>query len=154
SVSLVFEDVEHIPQIFSDEGKVSQILRNFISNAVKFTENGEVGVAGGLEGETDVVFSVSDTGIGIAPENLDLIFQDFAQVDSPIQRRVKGTGLGLPLSTKLAVLVNGEVQVRSQLGAGSAFALRMPLRYRAAAVAQQMATRSAWVPGEGKLAVL
>ncbi|HEX4595885.1 MAG TPA: ATP-binding protein, partial [Bryobacteraceae bacterium] len=88
SVSLVFEDVNQIPQIFSDEGKVSQILRNFISNALKFTESGEVRVSAALAGEKDVAFSVSDTGIGIAPENLDLIFQDFAQVDSPIQRRV------------------------------------------------------------------
>ena len=82
-----------------DEGKVSQILRNFISNALKFTESGEVRVSAALEGESRTcVFYVSDTGIGIAPENLDLIFQDFAQVDGPIQRRVKGTGLGLPLS--------------------------------------------------------
>ena len=96
SVELIFEEVDHLPPVYSDEGKISQILRNFISNALKFTEKGEVRVSAKAAG-SDVVFSVSDTGIGIAPENLDLIFQDFAQVDSPIQRRVKGTGLGLPL---------------------------------------------------------
>jgi signal transduction histidine kinase/CheY-like chemotaxis protein len=128
SVELVFEDVDHIPAIYSDEGKISQILRNFISNALKFTERGEVRVSAATAG-SDVIFSVSDTGIGIAPENLDLIFQDFAQVDSPIQRRVKGTGLGLPLSKKLAGLLGGDVQVQSQLGSGSTFTVQIPLRY-------------------------
>jgi signal transduction histidine kinase/CheY-like chemotaxis protein len=154
SVALVFEDISHIPQIYSDEGKVSQILRNFISNALKFTESGEVRVSAALEGETSVVFSVSDTGIGIAPENIDLIFQDFAQVDGPIQKRVKGTGLGLPLSKKLATLLNGEVRVRSQLGAGSKFMLKMPLRYRDETPVQRVAPQPEWALESGKLPVL
>jgi signal transduction histidine kinase/DNA-binding response OmpR family regulator len=153
SVALVFDDVAHIPQIFSDEGKVSQILRNFISNALKFTESGEVRVSAAMAGETDVLFSVSDTGIGIAPENLDLIFQDFAQVDSPIQRRVKGTGLGLPLSKKLATLLYGEVRVESQLGVGSTFTLRIPIRYKEAA-SHEVLQEPEWVPESGKLPVL
>jgi signal transduction histidine kinase/DNA-binding response OmpR family regulator len=128
SVDLVFEDVEQIPAMFSDEGKISQILRNFISNALKFTERGEVRVSASLAGN-DVVFSVADTGIGIAPEDQQRIFQDFAQVDSPIQRKVKGTGLGLPLSQKLATLLGGEVRVQSQLGIGSTFTVELPLRY-------------------------
>ncbi len=130
SVDLIFEDVSHLPRIFSDEGKISQILRNFISNALKFTERGEVRISASLTDESHVTFTVSDTGIGIAPENLGLIFQDFAQVDSPIQRRVKGTGLGLPLSKKLAALLQGEVLVTSQLGAGSTFTLRLPVNYK------------------------
>lgn len=154
SVSLVFDDVTSVPQIFSDEGKVSQILRNFISNALKFTESGEVRVSAALAGDNEVVFSVSDTGIGIAPENLDLIFQDFAQVDSPIQRRVKGTGLGLPLSKKLATLLNGQVWVQSRLGVGSTFSLKMPLRYQLATTAQVLEPQSEWVPESGKLPVL
>jgi signal transduction histidine kinase/DNA-binding response OmpR family regulator len=153
SVALVFDDVMHIPQIFSDEGKVSQILRNFISNALKFTESGEVRVSAAMAGEAEVLFSVSDTGIGIAPENLDLIFQDFAQVDSPIQRRVKGTGLGLPLSKKLATLLYGEVRVQSQLGVGSTFTLRIPVRYQEA-ITQQVLPQPEWVPESGKLPVL
>ena len=153
SVTLIFEDVDHIPQIYSDEGKVSQILRNFISNALKFTESGEVRVSAGLAGETEVVFSVSDTGIGIAPQNLDLIFQDFAQVDGPIQRRVKGTGLGLPLSKKLATLLNGEVRVQSQLGAGSTFTLEIPLRY-SDPPAGTVPSQPDWVPESGQLPVL
>src|SRR5579862_3233223 len=153
SVSLVFDDVTSIPQIFSDEGKVSQILRNFISNALKFTESGEVRVSAALAGENEVVFSVSDTGIGIAPENLDLIFQDFAQVDSPIQRRVKGTGLGLPLSKKLATVLGGEVKVKSELGMGSTFTLRIPLRYRDFAE-EHLLPVVAWMPESSKLPVL
>src|ERR1700678_3226516 len=129
AVDLVFEDVDQIPVMFSDEGKISQILRNFISNALKFTERGEVRVSAGLADEDDVVFRVTDTGIGIAPEDQQRIFQDFAQVDHPIQRRVKGTGLGLPLSQKLAKLLGGEVQVESRLGEGSIFSVHLPLKY-------------------------
>jgi signal transduction histidine kinase/CheY-like chemotaxis protein len=129
SVDLVFEDVDHIPAMFSDEGKISQILRNFISNALKFTERGEVRVSASLAGNNDVIFSVADTGIGIAPEDQHRIFQDFAQVDNPIQRRVKGTGLGLPLSKKLATLLNGEVRVESQPGIGSTFTVQIPLLF-------------------------
>jgi CheY-like chemotaxis protein len=81
-----------------------------------------------------VRFSVSDTGIGISKDDQELIFQDFAQVDGPIQRRVKGTGLGLPLSRKLAALLGGWVGVSSEPGAGSTFTLQIPLRYREAAV--------------------
>jgi len=129
AVDLVFEDVEHIPPMFSDEGKISQILRNFISNALKFTERGEVRVSASLAGNGDVIFSVSDTGIGIAPVDQARVFEEFVQVDNPIQRRVKGTGLGLPLSKKLATLLGGEVRVESQLGIGSTFSLQVPLRY-------------------------
>src|SRR5580692_6727506 len=88
SVDLVFEDVDEVPAMFSDEGKISQILRNFISNALKFTERGEVRVSAALAGNDTVTFSVADTGIGIAPEDQQRIFQDYAQVDNPIQRRV------------------------------------------------------------------
>src|SRR5580692_6994826 len=95
AVDLIFDDATHIPRVFSDEGKVSQILRNFISNALKFTERGEIRVSAALAGDGEIRFCVSDTGIGIAAENIDLIFQDFAQVDNPIQKRVRGTGLGL-----------------------------------------------------------
>lgn len=130
SVDLVFEDVDHIPAMFSDEGKISQILRNFISNALKFTERGEVRVSAALA-EDNIVFSVADTGIGIAPQDQQRIFQDFAQVDNPIQRRVKGTGLGLPLSKKLANLLGGEVRVESQPGIGSTFSVQLPLRLEA-----------------------
>jgi CheY-like chemotaxis protein len=129
-VDLVFEDVAQLPNLYSDEGKVSQILRNFISNALKFTERGEIRVSASPTAEGRIRFSVADTGIGIASENLDLIFQDFVQVDNPIQKKVRGTGLGLPLSKKLATLLGGGVGVESTLGAGSVFTLEIPCRFQ------------------------
>ncbi len=80
------------------------------------------------DGKT-VVFGVSDTGIGIAPENLEAIFQEYAQVDSPVQRRVSGTGLGLPLAKGLAELLGGGVYVKSHPGIGSTFYAHIPLEY-------------------------
>jgi signal transduction histidine kinase/CheY-like chemotaxis protein len=130
-LNLVFEDGE-IPPLITDEGKVSQILRNFISNALKFTESGEVRVS--ARRDTDfVVFRVSDTGIGIAAENLERIFQEFAQIDSPSQRKSKGTGLGLPLARKLAELLGGSVRVESTVGVGSAFEAWIPAIYHSVA---------------------
>jgi len=111
-------------------GKVAQILRNFISNALKFTERGEVRVSATLAPAGDaVVFSVADTGIGIAPEDQEWIFQEFSQVEHPIQKRVRGSGLGLPLATRLAELLGGRVFVESQRGVGSTFSAVIPVFY-------------------------
>src|SRR2546426_6226310 len=97
SLTLAFDDVSALPALHTDEAKVSQILRNFISNALKFTERGEVRVsARSSEDGRAVVFAVADTGIGIAPEDHEAIFQEFAQVESRLQRVVEGTGVGLP----------------------------------------------------------
>jgi signal transduction histidine kinase/CheY-like chemotaxis protein len=130
SVSLVFDEPASIPPLFTDEAKVSQILRNFISNALKFTAEGEVRVS--AEASADgaaVVFRVADTGIGVAPEDLERIFQEFTQVDSALQRRVKGTGLGLPLCRRLAELLGGSVAVESRVGVGSTFSATIPTAY-------------------------
>ena len=133
SVSLMFEDTRGLPPVYADEGKVSQILRNFISNSLKFTEAGEVRVSAVFDSATDTVtFSVADTGIGIAPEYREKIFEEFTQVDSRIQRKVRGTGLGLPLSKKLAELLRGAVHVESQVDVGSTFTLRIPRLYQVA----------------------
>ena len=94
SVDLVFDDASQIPPIFSDEGKVSQILRNFLSNSLKFTERGVIRVSATLAGPDEVSFSVSDTGIGIAPENLDRIFEDFSQVEPSDSTASQGHGAG------------------------------------------------------------
>ncbi|HEX8619516.1 MAG TPA: ATP-binding protein [Thermoanaerobaculia bacterium] len=130
SVSLVFDEPENLPALCTDEGKLAQILRNFISNALKFTEAGEVRISAsqGQAGKT-VTFSVADTGLGIAPEDQERIFEEFTQVDNPLQRRQKGTGLGLPLTRKLATLLGGEVGVRSTPGIGSTFWAEVPIRY-------------------------
>jgi CheY-like chemotaxis protein/anti-sigma regulatory factor (Ser/Thr protein kinase) len=114
----------------TDEAKVSQILRNFISNALKFTELGEVRVRARLDAGNTVVFEVSDTGIGIAPDDHEKIFEEFSQIDSHLQGRSKGTGLGLPLTRRLASLLGGSVQVHSESGKGSTFSAIIPLHYR------------------------
>ncbi|MGA3399708.1 MAG: ATP-binding protein [Acetobacteraceae bacterium] len=132
AVTLVFDDPIDLPPLDTDEGKVSQILRNFISNAIKFTERGEVRVRATANAEADTVtFSVRDTGIGIAPGDLDLIFQEFGQVSNPLQTRVKGTGLGLPLAKKLAELLGGRIAVESVPGHGSTFSVTLPRVYYA-----------------------
>ena len=130
SLALVFEPAEGIPPLDTDEGKVSQILRNFISNALKYTERGEVRVRAVHDAEADTVsFEVADTGIGIAAEEQERIFEEFVQVENPLQHRVKGTGLGLPLSRRLAELLGGRVAVRSTVGVGSTFAAVIPCTY-------------------------
>ncbi|MGH7278441.1 MAG: ATP-binding protein [Candidatus Rokuibacteriota bacterium] len=130
SIDLVFEADAAIPALYTDEAKVSQILRNFISNALKFTGRGEVRVTASLAPDGDaVVFAVADTGIGIAPEDQELIFQEFTQLENPLQQRVKGTGLGLPLTRRLAQLLGGHVSVRSQVGLASTFTAVIPIAY-------------------------
>jgi len=124
-VELVFVEPP-AAMLISDEGKVTQILRNFISNALKFTEEGQVVVQLLEEAEDRVTFAVTDSGIGISPENQQLIFEEFSQIEHPLQRRAKGTGLGLPLCRKLATLLGGTVDVSSAEGAGSTFYLRLP----------------------------
>jgi signal transduction histidine kinase/CheY-like chemotaxis protein len=131
SLALVFDEPTDLPPIFSDESKVSQILRNFISNALKYTESGEVRVSARLTESRDaIVFAVSDTGIGIPEQDLPRVFEEFVQIENPLQRRVKGTGLGLPLSRRLAELLGGRIGVTSTLGAGSTFSVTLPLVYR------------------------
>src|SRR5262245_20514478 len=132
AVNLIFEGVGGIPSLDTDESKVTQILRNFISNALKFTERGEVRVRASHEAEGEMVtFYVSDTGIGIAAADQNRIFEEFTQVENPFQSRYKGTGLGLPLSRKLATLLGGAVAVESEVGVGSTFSATIPVRYSA-----------------------
>jgi signal transduction histidine kinase len=134
SVSLSFQEPVDVTKIYTDDKKLSQILRNFISNALKFTPHGEVSVTARRVDGDWVTFAVSDTGIGIAPEYLDTIFQDFVQVDAPIQKRLRGTGLGLSLSRKLATVLGGRVEVQSELGRGSVFSVTIPIELRRAEV--------------------
>ncbi|HEV3111102.1 MAG TPA: ATP-binding protein [Candidatus Binataceae bacterium] len=105
---------------------MSQILRNFISNGLKFTPKGEVRVTARCESSGWVTFAVADTGIGIAREHLGALFQDFVQLDSPVQKRWRGTGLGLSLSKRLAELLGGRVEVQSESGRGSTFSVTIP----------------------------
>ena len=127
-VSLVFEEPQQAWRLYTDDKKLSQILRNFISNALKFTLKGEVRVTARENADDTITFAVSDSGLGIDPKFHAAIFQDFTQVDSPIQKRLRGTGLGLSLSRQLAELLGGKVALESALGAGSTFSVTIPLR--------------------------
>src|SRR6185312_6300678 len=133
SLNLVFDAEEDLPTLFTDEQKVSQILRNFISNAIKFTPRGEVRVTARLKGDA-VEFAVADTGVGISASDQQIIFEEFGQVENSMQKRVKGTGLGLPLSRKLAELLGGVVTVQSEVGSGSTFFLVVPTVYAGASL--------------------
>ena len=129
SVKLVFDEPDEEIQLYSDEAKVSQILRNFISNALKFTERGEVRVSVSRGDDGTVSFAVADTGIGITEEDQERIFQEWTQVDGKLQKAAKGSGLGLPLSRKLAQLLGGNVFVRSKIGEGSTFTAVIPTAF-------------------------
>jgi signal transduction histidine kinase len=132
AVALVFEEPEGMPWLYTDEGKVSQILRNFISNALKFTERGEVRVSACHDEHSGTVtFTVIDSGIGIAADDQERIFEEFTQLEHPAQSKFKGTGLGLPLCRKLAELLGGRIELESKLGVGSKFSLTLPERYQA-----------------------
>jgi signal transduction histidine kinase/CheY-like chemotaxis protein len=157
SLRLVFEDAAEVPTIQSDEAKVSQILRNFISNALKFTEAGEIRVSARMSRPDTVVFAVRDTGIGIAPQDQERIFEEFTQVANPLQHRVRGTGLGLPLTRKLAGLLGGHVSVESALGVGSTFSLTLPVVYHPSdteLLARRPDAAVQWEPDPTRLPVL
>lgn len=130
SMSLVFEEPVNLPSLYTDEGKLSQILRNLISNAIKFTPKGEVRVSASMDEGDRIIFTVADTGIGIAPSDLDKIFHEFSQVDNEFQRKYRGTGLGLPLSQNLANLLGGLIIVESQPGIGSTFRVTIQREYK------------------------
>jgi signal transduction histidine kinase/DNA-binding response OmpR family regulator/CHASE3 domain sensor protein len=117
------------PSIFTDSRRLEQILKNLLSNAVKFTDAGTISLALGLDSGNRVRFAVTDSGIGIAPEHQQAIFEAFRQADGTTSRRYGGTGLGLSISRDLATLLGGAIRVSSTLGAGSTFELTLPTHW-------------------------
>jgi signal transduction histidine kinase len=114
-------------KLVSDERKIRQIVTNLLSNAVKFTEQGSIGVRT-MSADGEIRVEVRDTGIGIDPQHLDRIFDPFWQVEQSSTRRFGGTGLGLGVARKLARLLEGRLEVQSEVGRGSTFTLALPMR--------------------------
>ena len=119
---------ERVGQVHADERKVRQVLLNLLSNAIKFTpEGGRIHVEARSVNES-IEVSVTDTGVGIAPEDQDAVFEEFRQVGTA-DKKVEGTGLGLALSRKFIELHGGTIWVESQVGEGSTFTFTVPVRH-------------------------
>jgi PAS domain S-box-containing protein len=125
-LKLVRDIPPDLPPLVTDRRKLLQILLNLASNAVKFTDRGEIRIRCQTAPGT-IELSVSDTGIGIKPEELPLLFQPFSQIDGSLRKRHEGTGLGLYLSERLAILLGGDLTVASEYGKGSTFTITLPL---------------------------
>jgi signal transduction histidine kinase len=126
-VSLEQQVDEHFPKIRTDLAKLNQILFLLLDNAVKFTPSGRVTISARVDGER-LWCEIRDTGIGICPDDQQVIFDEFFQVDAPASRRYSGAGLGLTLVHDLVVLLEGEIHVSSEVGAGSAFSFEIPVQ--------------------------
>ncbi|WP_017314584.1 ATP-binding response regulator [Mastigocladopsis repens] len=125
-LSLFIQSDLQNPVVFNDPIRVRQILTNLLSNAIKFTESGGIAVEVKELSENEVEIAVRDTGIGIAPADLQNIFEAFRQVDQSITRKYPGTGLGLPIIKALLQKMGGKIALESQLGEGSVFRVKIP----------------------------
>jgi signal transduction histidine kinase len=120
------KNIEHEPLVLvSDKRRVEQILINLLNNAVKFTESGEVELISKRDGQ-NLKILIKDTGIGIAPENIQTLFVPFKQIDTGLTRKYEGTGLGLSICKRLVELLGGTIWVESELGKGSTFIFTLP----------------------------
>ncbi|MBP1876241.1 CheY-like chemotaxis protein [Ensifer adhaerens] len=119
--------------VVTDPLRLEQILKNFLSNAIKFTHNGEVALVIEKSGGRHISFSVRDTGIGISEEHQQAIFEPFRQADGTISRKYGGTGLGLSISRELGTMLSGRIEVESREGQGSTFRLVLPLELETSA---------------------
>lgn len=133
-------------QLMADSQRLQQILKNLLANALKFTEHGRVGLQVRAGGNGRVRFEVSDSGIGIAREQLQVIFEAFRQADGSTRRRYGGTGLGLSISRDLAERMGGSIQVDSEPGRGSCFILELPLQGAPASNAADISAAPVAVP--------
>src|ERR1700743_3489095 len=134
-LSFDIEVANNLPATFeTDRQRLEQVLKNLLSNAFKFTEYGSVKLKLARDKEDTVSFAVTDSGIGIAPEQQQAIFEAFRQADGTISRKYGGTGLGLSISKELARLLGGALSLESQPGKGSTFTVSLPLAYDPALV--------------------
>ncbi|KAK44453.1 histidine kinase [Caballeronia jiangsuensis] len=140
-VEFITQHGENVPQYFvTDSQRLLQVLRNLLSNAFKFTERGSVTVAVERAGDNALRFDVRDTGIGIAREKQDMIFQAFQQADGTTSRKYGGSGLGLSISREFSRLLGGSVSVSSELGHGSVFSVTLPIAVREGTVTAKLDT--------------
>jgi CheY-like chemotaxis protein/nitrogen-specific signal transduction histidine kinase len=130
----------------TDPQRLGQILKNLLSNALKFTHRGEISLRVSAAGRDALSFAVRDTGVGIAPHQQEVIFEAFRQADGSIHRKFGGTGLGLSISRDLARLLGGSIVVESTPGTGSTFTLTVPLKYSPPEAAVRPASASAFAP--------
>lgn len=154
-VSLIF-DIEPMPAIESDRLLLTQVIRNLATNALKFTPSGSVTISAREQEHSAVVIEVTDTGIGIAAEDQSKVFEEFFQVRGPLQAEYKGSGLGLPYARRVAQSLGGDVTLRSALGQGSTFSVRLPLRREKTAAAESFlrATTASLGAAVGRIVVV
>jgi signal transduction histidine kinase/CheY-like chemotaxis protein len=126
-VTLTIDDPSSLPPLWTDETMLVRILRNLLSNSLKFTERGEVRLRAELA-EHGVALTVTDTGIGIPEDQVERVFEEFHQVRNPLQASVTGTGLGLSYARRLAEILGGDLTLHSVLGEGTTVTLRLPVR--------------------------
>ena len=128
-IHFVYEYDSDIPKYVStDRTKVNQVLMNIVTNAIKFTEKGKSVLMKAYKENKDIVFEVTDEGIGIPEEKLKTIFHPFEQVDKSVTRQFEGTGLGLAITKKMAELLNGSISAKSKVGKGSKFTFKIPIK--------------------------
>ncbi len=155
AVSLRWEEPTPEAELETDRGKLAQVLRNLVANALKFTATGEVCVRAELGEDGQTRFTVRDTGIGIPREELDRIFEEFVQLDSPLQGQHRGAGLGLLISQRLANTLGGAITVESEVGVGSTFTVTVPRLHPEVTVLQAIEARSESAPvGPGSILVV
>jgi two-component system sensor histidine kinase/response regulator len=130
-VEMILEVEDRLPSIKADRTRVNQVLTNLVSNAAKFTEQGQVTLRAFREGDEWICMEVEDTGIGIQEADLENIFEQFRQADGSFKRRAEGTGLGLAITRHLVTMHGGTISVHSQAGSGSTFTVRLPIQSHA-----------------------
>nr|WP_279639170.1 ATP-binding protein [Sphingomicrobium sediminis] len=157
-ISITVEVADDVPQLIAgDRLRFRQILLNLLGNAVKFTDEGGVVMNAHVElgdGARELVIDVIDSGIGIGKAKREMVFQSFGQADATTARKFGGSGLGLSISRNLAELMDGSLEVESELGVGSTFTIRLPIKEVAVRKLEDMAeARRASSPGKGRVLI-
>ena len=129
---VVEEDSDREVEVFADNTRIKQVMINLVNNAIKFTVNGTIAMRVSRMDGARVLITVKDTGLGIPPDHLESVFQEFSQVDTSTTRKAGGTGLGLPISRRLIEMHGGRLWAESTgiEGEGSTFFVELPIEAR------------------------